>query len=728
MRLDHKTQTALNRESGLVDAATPPPAVLRLNDAARRALAILAAGIFASFAATAICVALDVHDVLGLADLPTVQFLFPSLHITYFFPEPVERAQVIAFIAGACLMSLALVIFPKLDSRISKAAGRIFLAMFVLAIIGCFLLGRTHYQEPIRHFFTFHAAWRPESPTFWIAAFVAAVSPALFPFGKLRRAVTTLLAAVSVAALALLCLRYSFVAPADGLAWDIRNHHDSAALHSVVQSTFGQIPYFDFIPQYGGYGLFAIPFFRLGLDPWAALCLFLFSCTLVSFFSMGIAVAIASRSWQCGSLAGIVVFWLSGLAHAPYSYFQGAPVRIFFPSIFLLLFSLYTKSRRLVCAIGGFMIPFAIYWNPETGVVCLGAAASFLMFDIAVRRHTDGTFSAKALMPASIFLIACVCTAAVLEATAVIFLGRVVNVSDLFFHAALFSKFGYFNLPMPPLDVWVPAAFAFCLLLSFPSWVSTPVSTPVSNAGDSLRTRAFFGYFCAMLFSGLFLFYQGRSYTGNLVGFAFPIVCGGFSWLWVDSKPDAKRRAGGFSWTGNSIAIFGFAVASAALAGNPIFKSAPFLNPLAMTISADDQTLRTFIRKESQGHQGAFIVSPQAWRLHLLSGVAPPNDLPPQSALITRMQEEQTLKAALPDSGYALFVEPEYFAPQAYFRSPFPEILMARINAYWERGELLKLNSGEISTFEPKGSTERIIPRTGHDLVGIQRQEPARAP
>lgn len=700
-----KTEATPNRRPDFVDSATPPSAMVSLNDAARRALSILAAGMIATFAATAICVALDVHNGLTLADLPTVQYLFPSLHPAYFFPEPVERAQVIAFIAGAYLMSLALVLVPALDSKVSTTAGRTFLAAFVAATIGCFLLGQTHYQEPIRHFFTFHAVWKPEAPALWMAAFVMAVSPALMPLGKLRRAATTIVAGVSIVALVLLCARYSFVAPPDGLSWDIRNHHDSAALHSIVQSAFGQIPYFDFIPQYGGYGLFAVPFFRLGLDPWFALCLFLFSFTLVSFLSMCIAVAIATRSWQCGSLAGIVVFWLSGLAHAPYSYFQGAPVRIFFPSIFLLLFSLYTKSPRLVSTISGFMIPFAIYWNPETGLVCLGAAVSFLIFDIAVRRHADGSFSREVLTPASIFLLACFFTCAILEAAAFIVLDRMMPVADLFFHGALFTKFGYFNLPMPLLDVWVPAAFAFCLLLSFPSSDSSSVST----TGNGSCTKAFFGYFCAMLFSGLFLFYQGRSYTGNLVGFSFPIVCGGFSWLWMDSRPNSRWKASGFPLAGSNFAILGFAVASAALAGSPLFKSAPFMNPLAMTMSADDQVLRTFIRKESQEHQGAFIVSPQAWRLHLLSGVAPPKNIPPQSGLITRLQEEQTLKAALPDSGYALFVDRAYFSPQGYFRSPFLDILLGRINAYWEHEELLKLNSGEFSVFKPKGSAERRI-------------------
>ena len=720
MRLE-KTGAApgLPRNPGLVDSATRLSAVLPLNDAARRALFILAAGMFAAFAATTICIALDIHDGLSLTDLPTVKYSFPSLYIAYFVPEPVERAQVIAFIAGAYLMSLALVLFPTLDSKISMTAGRTFLAAFLLATIGCCLLGQTqlYYQEPIRHFSTFLAAWKPEAPALWMAAFAAAVTPAFMPPGKLRRAATTIVAAVGIVALVVLCARYTFVAPPDGLSSDIRNHHDSAALHSIVQSTSGQVPYFDFIPQYGGYGLFAVPFFRLDLDPWFALCLFLFSCTLVSFFSMGIAVAIASRSWQCGSLAGLVAFWLSGLAHAPYSYFQGAPVRTFFPSIFLLLFSLYSKFPRPVSAISGFMIPFAIYWNPETGLVCLGAAVSFLIFDIAVRRHSDGSFSREGLAPASIFLLACFFTSAIIEAAALIFLDRMVPVADLFVHDVLFSKFGYFNLPMPLLDVWVPAAFAFCLLLSFPSSVSNSIST----TGDTFRTRALFGYFCAMLFSGLFLFYQARSYTGTLVGFAFPIVCGGFSWLWIDSRPDTKWRATGFLLTGNALAIFGFAVASAALAGSPIFKSSPFMNPLSMTMSADDRMLRAFIRKESQGYQGAFIVSPQAWRLHLLSGVSPPKTIPPQSGLLSRSQEEETLKAALPQSGYALFVDREYFSPQGYYRSPFPDILLARIKTYWQRGEVLKLNSGEFSVFKPKGSTERRIPPLEHEQIDIQR-------
>ena len=714
------TEAPLAREPGLVDSATPPTTLVRLNDAARRALSILAAGMFATFAVSAICVALDVHNGLTLADLPTVQYSFPNLHPAYFLPEPVERAQAIAFIGGAWLMSLALVLFPKLDSRLSRTAGRTFLAAFVVSIIGCFLLGQGHYHGPISHFSTFLAVWNPEAPALWIGAFVTAVSPAFLPFGKLRRALITLVAAVGLVALVLLCARYSFVAPPDGLSWDIRNHHDSAALHSIVQSAFGQIPYFDFIPQYGGYGLFAVPFFRLGLDPWLALSLFLFSFTLVSFLSMCIAVAIATRSCEGCSLAGIVSFWLSGLARAPYSYFQGAPVRIFFPSIFLLLFSLYAKSPRLVPAICGFMVPFAIYWNPETGLVCLGAAVSFLIFDIAARRPAGSSFSRGSLIPASIFLLACLITGAILEAAAFVVLDRMLPVADLYSYSALFSRFGYFNLPMPILDVWVPAAFAFCLFLSFPG--------SDSPAGDGFRTQALFGYFCAMLFAGLFLFYQGRSYTGNLVGFAFPIVCAAFSWLWMESRPNGSWEASGFPLAGSNLAILGFAVASAALAGSPMFKSAPFMNPLAMSMSADDQALRTFIRKGSQGHRSAFIVSPQAWRLHLLSGVAPPNDVPPQSGLITRLQEEQTLKATLPDSGYALFVDREYFVPQGYFRSPFPEMLMDRINSYWERGKILKLNSGELSVFEPQGSAGRRITPPGRDSVQTPRQEPAQVP
>ena len=131
-----KSDAALTRKPGLVFSATPPSAVVPLNDAARRALSILAAGMFATFAATTICVALDVHNGLALTDLPTVQYFFPSLHVAYFFPEPVERAQAIAFIAGAYLMSLALVLFPMLYSKPSMTAGRTFLAVFVVASIG----------------------------------------------------------------------------------------------------------------------------------------------------------------------------------------------------------------------------------------------------------------------------------------------------------------------------------------------------------------------------------------------------------------------------------------------------------------------------------------------------------------------------------------------------------------------------------------------------------------
>jgi hypothetical protein len=311
------------------------------------------------------------------------------------------------------------------------------------------------------------------------------------------------LAAAGIAALVLLCARYSFVAPPDGLSWTsaittIRRPH------SIVQALWADT-YLDFIPSMeatAGRG----PLFQLGLDPWFALePVPAFPARLSHFFSIGIAVAIASRSWQCGSLAAIVVFWLSGLAHAPYSYFQGAPVRIFFPSIFLLLFSLYTKSPRLVSAISGFMIPFAIYWNPETGLVCLGAAVCFLIFDIAVR---DGSPGARRHRYFSCALL----RRAVPGGRLLARFDRMVPLADS--SCVLFSKFGYFNLPDAASDVWCPH-LAFCLLPFFPARF---------RRQSQLRATAFapelFWIFCAML-SRTVSFYQGRL-SGNWSDLPFP--------------------------------------------------------------------------------------------------------------------------------------------------------------------------------------------------------------
>jgi hypothetical protein len=716
----------LNRIPGLLDDATRLLRGVYLNDAARKALAILAAGALGTMITTIICLAFGIHNGLDPADVPALRSLFPSLPIKYFVPEPLERAQAVGFIAGAYIMSIALVLFRRLDSMILPKADRLFWVLFSVAIAGELVFGQDAFQMPARFLGTFISVWLPQYPVLWIATFLVAAFPVLASSVRLRQRANRFLAVIGILTLVLLCARMSFLVPPNGLTLDDSNHHNSAALHSVVQSSFNHIPYIDFVPQYGGYGLFALPFFRLGLDPWIALCSFLFFCYVVTFGAMVAAVALAARSWIAGIYAGIVAFWLCANFQTELSFFQGMPLRAFFPSIFLLLFSIYPRSPRLVSATSGFMIPFAIYWNPETGLVCLGAAVSFLIFDIAVHRRSDGSFYRERWTATLLFFLGCVVPSAILGAAFFLFFDRTVAVTDLFFHGVVFSKFGYFNLPIPLLDVWVPAACAFCLLLSFPG--------PGSIDGHNVRTRALFGVFCAMLFSGLFFYYQGRSYAGNLIGFSFPIVCGAFAWLWSDStsrgsrcqstarqsgfgqhegkRPLIVQRAFGaarffrFSIGGRDVAVLTFAVASAALAGSS-FISAPFLNPFSMTMSAEDQSLRTFIKNKSTGHPAAFIVSPQAWRLHLLSGVAPPKNVPPQVGVLSRLQEEETIRAVDPESGYALFVDSKYFSQKVYSGNPFQTALAAHIHSQWERGDSLKLRFGEFTVFKPRVTSER---------------------
>ena len=702
------TEAAPARGPEVADGATF--AAVPLNDAARKALVILAAGTLAAVAATMLCLAAGVHNGRDPADVQVIRNLFPSLRISDFLPEPLERAQAIAFIAGAYSMSIALALLPRLDSMIPPRAARPFWALFASAVFGYLVFGQNAFQYPSRLFGTVKSVWLPEEPVLWIVAFGITASPVLVGSTELRRHATHFLAAIGILVLVLLCARVSLLEPPYGLTLDIQNHHNSAALHSIVQSTFGQIPYVDFVPQYGGYGLFAVPFFRLGVDPWLALSLFLFFCYLVTFGAMATAVALNARSWVAGSYAGIAAFWLCANFQFEYSFFQGIPLRAFFPSIFLLLFSLYARSPALVCAIGGLMVPFAFYWNPETGLVCLVATASFLLFDAIAQSRSGGPTWGQRLWPLLLFSVACALTTAALWTAAALLLERSPTASNFFTHMNVFSRLGFLNLPMPLLDVWVPAAFAFCLLLSFPGHDRA--------ARDEVRSKALFGVYCAMLFSGLFFYYQGYSFTGKLIAFAFPLLCGGFSWLWAGAEP--AERVSGFRFPRRNVAILAFAVASAALAGSP-FTHTPFLDPTSVTMSDDDQALRAFIRNESRGHRAAMIVSPQAWRLHLLSGVSPPASIPPQSGLHTRFQEQDTLNGLSPSSGYALFVDPRYFSERAHTGTPFPKILKLHIDAQWRRGETLRLNSGELTVFYPKDPSERRTPPAYDNQIEFRR-------
>lgn len=704
-------QTSVQQRSEGAGPAAHSFAAVDLNAAAGQAVLVLAAGTLAALAATLLCLAFGIRNGLDPGNVALIRDSFPSLPVTAFLPEPLERAQALAFIAGAYVMGLVLIRFPRLvrvsrpGSGLPAFSGRMYWTLLAIALIASLLFGQTAFGEPVRHFYAFLPAWLPRNPMLWYWTFVVTAAPILLHSTRLRQHLTGLLAAMSLVALVLLCARLSFVAPAAGLALDARNHHDSAALHSVVQSAFGQIPYIDFVPQYGGYGLFARPLFLLGLDPWFALCLFVFLCWLVSFGALVAAVAIASGSWRAGSLAGIVAFWLTSDAWSLASLYQHAPLRTLFPSVFLLLFSLYPRWPRSISALSGLIVPAAVYWNPESGLVCFAAASSILLLEIVAGRrpdrqsneHRDGRSCLAS------FLAACLLAAAVLEGMALLSRGHAFPIADLGLHASLFSRHGYLNLPIPLLDVWLPAAGVFCLLLSFPA--------AMSSAASDVRDRALFGFSCAMLFAGLFFYYQGRSYTSNLVAFAFPLVCAGFSWLWTDSGTQSEAITPVL--TRRNVPVLAFAIASAALIASP-FTAAPFMNPLSLTVSHEDRALREFIRKESKQHDTAFIVSPQAWRLHLLSGVPPPIRIPPQSGLLTRLNEQDTLAAASPGSAHALFVDPQYFSPEVQMGSPFAQILLARISSGWQHEKTLKLKSGALAVVTPRtGPRGTPAPRAG---------------
>ena len=658
---------------------------ISFNAAAQKALAILIAGAFGSVLTTMVCLALGINNGLDPADVPAVRDLFPSLQIRYFLPEPLERAQVISFMIGAYIASIGLVLFPRIERMVSTKTAAPF---WFLLSIGCSIVlvfGDDAFQIPVRLYATLKSVWLPEKPALWLALFLVASAPVFAKSWRFRCRVEHILGAISILGVLVLCARVTFLEPPKGLTLDISNHHNSAALHSVVQSAFGHVPYLDFVPQYGGYGLFALPFFRLGLEPWAALCLFIFCCYVVTFGAMGAAVGFAAKSWVAGAYAGIIAFWLSSDFRTALSYFQGFPVRTLFPSIFLLLVSVYPLYPRLISIISGFMVPVAIFWNPETGIVCLAATASLLVFDAAMHRHLSPAARVW-LTPALLFLLTFFIASAAFYAGTLLILDHAIPLGELLLHGIVFSSFGYFNLPMPPLDLWVPAAGAFCLLLS----------SPVPYAAD--RGRILFGFFCAMLFAGLFFYYQGRSYTGNLVGLSFPIVCGLIAWLW----PNANDRLLNCELTKRNLVVLAFAVASAALSGSS-FISAAFLNPLLARTVSDDQALRDFIRKESGNLQTAFILSPQAWRLHLLSSIAPPKMVPPQSGLLSRAQEETTIRALDPKAGYLLFVDPTYFSRKvATPGNRFHKILIERIDSEWQRQNSLKLPTGELTVYKPR--------------------------
>jgi len=151
-------------------------------------------------------------------------------------------------------------------------------------------------------------------------------------------------------------------------------------IHSIVQSSFGNLPFSEISSQYGGYGLFIGLVFRFfNAQPSIAEITALLA--LVNFISLGLLGFVVSRLVsgffvRTALLLSIVYWQYFGLTNWPGElYFQLYPIRLFFPMVAVAAaFLIGVRSREIRSSLlMGVIAAGSLLWNLETGLVIVVA-------------------------------------------------------------------------------------------------------------------------------------------------------------------------------------------------------------------------------------------------------------------------------------------------------------------------------------------------------------------
>ena len=93
--------------------------------------------------------------------------------------------------------------------------------------------------------------------------------------------------------------------------------------------------------------------------------------------------------------------------------------------------------------------------------------------------------------------------------------GKSLNLDHFFFYQKLFAGSGYYMLPMPLAGLWVVIASVYITGLAIALY-------NLLKRKHFIFSRSVFA--CSILGLGLFLYYQGRSFEGNLLPVSYPAI------------------------------------------------------------------------------------------------------------------------------------------------------------------------------------------------------------
>ena len=305
----------------------------------------------------------------------------------------------------------------------------------------------------------------------------------------------------------------------EGLRNYIEGPNMDAILYSDVQVDHGRGMLIDLTNQYGLYPQFLDPAFRtVGLN--------VLSFTVTMWVLMSASFAfVGLLLWVNIENKWIAPIALLSVAHYAYfssrtwlsddPYLQYHPIRFVFPCVGLYLFARYIKNRsRTLYGLCAATAGLAILWNPDSGIAVFGAwiaLLSYQEFSALPAAPAAGRAAIHVMRAVGVFLS----FVALYSGYAFIRYHAWPHWGMLTVNVPVFYRYGGMMLPLPPNHPWMLVIALYILTLA--------------RAGQSLLCRRSsprqqFMLVTAVLGTGLFTYYQGRSHDNNLVLVIWPAI------------------------------------------------------------------------------------------------------------------------------------------------------------------------------------------------------------
>jgi hypothetical protein len=291
-------------------------------------------------------------------------------------------------------------------------------------------------------------------------------------------------------------------------------HHLEVVTYAIAQAAAGKVE----LDQYGFYPQFLAPLFQLtGTSVFNISVIMGVLYLLVFLGIMDFCAKIIHSRFMLAGLA-VVLFLTNntwGLLNdnRMEPIFAYYPVRMIFPVLAILLFYkiITSKPSCKLLAAAGAVCGTGLMWNPESGIPGTAAFAFFLLLQWLQNRSRRGIWQILCFAAAGLAAVVIEYLLLSLKNGAFIDLGTMSKYPQIFY------ELGYMMLRLPSsLHPWqfVLGIYLLALILGLRPYLS----------GEKNSTSSKILLFLAILGTGLFTYYQGRSCDFNLSCVIWPAV------------------------------------------------------------------------------------------------------------------------------------------------------------------------------------------------------------